>query len=149
MANFHYYQVAGSAEGGANVNKTFAGDGSTTIDTGNQIFIVNFQGASTAAQTAYIAVPFACNLVSGRSTVASGTVGTGASVNVYLTDTAGSSLFGAATFTSAGTAGQQTLVLGTMSTAQIAQAGVIAVVQSSCATAYGATVVITATKSGN
>ena len=117
------------------------------LDTvGTLTWVVNLAGASTAAQGAYIAVPYACTLVSAYGVVSSGTVGSGASTTITLTDTAGAAQFGTASFTSTGTAGSQTITYGTMSTASIAAAGVICIAMASCATAYGATFSITATK---
>lgn len=118
------------------------------IDTGTVQFCINFTGPSTAAESAYVAVPYDVTLVGAQGTVASGTVGTGANVQFNLTDTAGTALFGTAAFTSAGTAGAQTVTYGTTSTATITQGQVIAVTKASCATAYGATIIITMTRVG-
>lgn len=118
------------------------------IDTGNQTYVVtlNASAGSTALHGAYIVVPYDVTLVAAYAQIASGTVGTGASVTINLTDTAGASLFGTASFTSAGTAGAQLLTFGTMSTATISATGVIAITQASCATAYGASYTIVATR---
>lgn len=141
MAVTHFDQVSGKR----GVFRGIRGS-EIRIDTGTIQFTVCFTGASTAAEAAYVAVPYDVTLVSAYGVVASGTVGTGASVQFNLTDTAGASLWGSASFTSAGTAGQQTVTYGTMSTATISAVGVIAVTKASCATAYGATILITATR---
>lgn len=119
------------------------------IDTGNQMYVVNFTGASTAGEAAYIVVPYNVNLVSAYGQVASGTTGTGATITINLTDTAGASLFGSVTLASAGTAGTITTTFGTMSTAVITATSVIAVTKASCATAYGETITIVATRASS
>lgn len=142
----HFNKVSGK-------NGVFTGTAGneTRIDTGNEIFTVtlNASAGSTALHASYIAVPYNTKLVSAYGVVNSGTVGTGASIVINLTDTAGASLFGTASFTSAGTAGQELITFGTMSTAVISATGVIAVTQASCATAYGSTIVITATRASS
>lgn len=116
------------------------------IDVGNVQFTTNLAAQTTAADGAYFVMPFAVNLVAANAAICSGTTGTGASFTITLTDTAGANLWGTASFASAGTAGSAVVAFGTMSTAQIAAAGVICVTKASCATAYGATIVITCTK---
>lgn len=142
----HFNKVSGK-------NGVFTGvaGSEVRIDTGNEIFTVTLNAAagSTAAHGSYIAVPYNTRLVSAYGVVNSGTVGTGASILINLTDTAGASLFGSASFTSAGTAGQELITFGTMSTAIISATGVIAITQSSCATAYGSTITITATRASS
>lgn len=139
----HFNKVSGK-------NGVFTGiaGSEVRIDTGNQVFAMTFNAAasSTALHAAYIALPYGVRLVSAQGTVASGTVGTGASILINATDTAGASLFGSASFTSAGTAGSETITFGTMGTATLAAGSVIAITQSSCATAYGSTIVIAATR---
>lgn len=116
------------------------------IDTGTITFAVNLAGASTAAEAAYIVVPYDARLVSVYADIASGTVGTGAQVSIFLNDTAGAALVTAASFTSAGTAGAETLTFAGLSTATISAVSTIAIVKASCATAYGATISVTATR---
>lgn len=119
------------------------------IDTGTITYSVNLAGASTALEAAYISIPYDSLLVGANAVISSGTTGTGASFTITLTDTAGAALFGTASFASAGTAGAATISFGTTSTAVITALGVIAIVKASCATAYGATVTITATRVGS
>lgn len=139
----HFKKVSG-------INGVFTGAAGSEIriDTGNQVFTVTLNAAagSTALHAAYIPLPYGVRLVSAQGTVASGTVGTGASIVINATDTAGASLFGTASFTSAGTAGQETITFGTMGTATLAAGSVIAITQASCATAYGSTIVVAATR---
>lgn len=118
------------------------------IDVGNQTYVVNMGGSatSTAADAAYITVPYAMNLVAAYATICAGTVGTGAQISCTLTDTAGAAQFTAASFTSAGTAGQQTLTFAGITTVQVPATGVLAIVKASCATAYGCTITIVGTK---
>lgn len=118
------------------------------IDTGNQTYVVTLNAAasSTAAHGAYIVVPYDVTLVAAYAQICSGTTGTGASIAINLTDTAGAALFGSASIASAGTAGTILTTFGTMSTATISATGVIAITQASCATAFGTTITIVATK---
>ncbi len=118
------------------------------IDAGNQVYTVTLNAAagSTAAHAAYIVVPYDVTLVSAYAQIASGTTGTGASIAINLTDTAGAALFGSASIASAATAGSTLVTFGTMSTAVISATGVIAITQASSATAYGSSITITATK---
>lgn len=144
MAGFtHFNKVSGK-------NGVFKGikDSEIRIDTGTLTYTTTLGSAAgtTAAEAAYITVPYDATLVSAYATLSNGTVGTGASITITQTDTAGASLFGSASFTSAGTAGQQTITFGTMSTATISAVGVIAITKASCATAYGCTITLTATR---
>lgn len=116
------------------------------IDTGTQTFTVNLAGASTALEAAYVVIPYTSVLVSAYAAISSGTTGTGGAFTITLSDTAGAAQFGTASFASAGTAGSATLTFGTMATAQISAGSVLAVVKASCATAFGATVTIVATR---
>lgn len=121
------------------------------IDTGNQTYVValNAAASSTAAHGAYVVVPFDVRLVSAYAQIASGTTGTGASIAINLTDTAGTALFGTASIASAATAGTTLVTFGTMSTATISATGVIAITQASCATAFGTTITICATRASS
>lgn len=121
------------------------------IDTGNQTYTVtlNASAGSTALHGAYIVVPYDVRLVSAYAQIASGTTGTGASIAINLTDTAGAALFGTASIASAATAGSTLVTFGTMSTATISATGVIAITQASCATAYGASLTIVATRASS
>lgn len=106
---------------------------------------VNFAGSSTALERAYICVPFAVTAIAGYGVVNSGTTGTGASVVVSVTNTAGGTML-SGSFTSAGTAGAQVLTLSAGGTSTLAALGVLCVTKASCATAYGATISFYLTK---
>lgn len=116
------------------------------ISVGNQVFTVNLGLGSTAADAAYIVVPYDVKLVAGYVDVANGAVGTGVTITVFQNDTAGTALFGSCAIASGGTAGAATYTLGTMSTATITALSSIAVLQASSATACGTTVTLVATK---
>lgn len=133
------------------VNGLFVGpkDSEVSVSTGNQVLVVNFGGDSTAAEAAYVVVPYACNLVAGYIDLCSGTSGTGCTVAIFQNDTAGTALFGSVAIASAGTAGSTTYTMGTMSTATVAALSSLAIVKASSATAYGCTVTIVASKAGN
>lgn len=115
--------------------------GAKTYAALSSVLIVNFPGSSTAVERAYITVPYAIVGISGQAQICAGTVGTGASIVVSVTDTAGGTMI-SGTFTSAGTAGQQVLTLAAGGTNALSSGGVLCVTKASCATAYGATVSI-------
>lgn len=142
----HYNKISGK-------NGVFTGVAGSEIriDTGNQTYTMTFNAAasSTAIHAAYIVVPYDVKLVSAYAQIASGTTGTGASIAINLTDTAGAALFGSASIASAGTAGTILTTFGTMSTATISATGVIAITQASCATAFGSTITIVATRASS
>lgn len=102
------------------------------------IISINFAGASTAVERAYVQIPFNLTAISGKAVVNSGTTGTGASIVVSVTDTAGGTML-SASFASAGTAGSEVLTLAAGGTSALAT-GVLCITKASCATAYGATV---------
>lgn len=116
-----------------------------SLSDGNQIFTANLAGG-TAADAAYIVVPYACKLVAGYIDIRSGAVGTGVTVTTFNNDTAGTALFGSVSIASAGTAGSVTYTMGTMSTATLAAGSSIAIIEASSATACGLSVTIVATK---
>lgn len=118
------------------------------LSTGNMIFTENLAG-STSADAAYIVVPYDCYLVGARADIRIGTTGTGVTLTAFLNDTAGTALFGSCAVASAGTPGQTTYTLGTMSTAVITQGSTIAIIEAASATACGMTVTVTCTKAGN
>jgi hypothetical protein len=108
-------------------------------------FNIEYQD-SPAAKTSYVIIPYACT-VNAKAVVTSGTTGTGATINCYVTNTAGAILV-TGTFTSAGTAGSQILTFtNTSGTTTIAANLAVAVVKASCATSYGCMVSLFATKS--
>ena len=92
---------------------------------------------SPASEDKYVVIPYAATL-SVKGVVCSGTTGTGATIVVYQTNTAGSDIL-AGTFTSAGTAGQQVLsfTAGTSGVSSVTAGLAVCVVKASCATSYG------------
>lgn len=115
------------------------------VSVGNMTFTANLAG-STAADAAYIVVPYDCKLVAGYADIKSGTTGTAVTITVFQNDTAGTALFGSCAIASAGTPGSTLYTLGTMSTATITALSSIAVIEAASATACGITVTIVATK---
>jgi len=125
--------IAGTASAAVVV----AGTGNFSDIIGSQqVYTYNFAGASTAAEEVYFPVVVAGS-VEIKYQVSSGTVGTGADIEVYVNDTAGANIL-SATLASAGTAGS---AIGSFSstTASVAvtSAQGICIVKASCATAYG------------
>lgn len=106
-----------------------------------QIVTVSFAGSSTAVDRTYVAIPFAVTGISAKAVTISGTTGTGASIQVFVDNTAGNDLL-AGTFTSAGTAGSQVLSFtnGTSGVSTLLAGHAFCVSKASCATAYGCTV---------
>ena len=106
---------------------------------------INFAGATTAAEAAYVPTPLAGN-VSGKIQIASGAVGTGAAINCFVTDTAGAVLLTAA-LASASTAGVIAALANTSGTIGVTSAQGICVAKASCATAFGCGVTLFVTRS--
>jgi hypothetical protein len=146
MAYTHFDQVSGKR----GVFKGAKGS-EVRVDTGTVTYsvVLGAAASTTALEAAYIVVPYDVQLVGANVIVSNGTTGTGASIQINQSDTAGAALFGTVSLASAATAGMLNTQFGTMSTATITALGVIAITKASCATAYGATVSITATRVGS
>jgi hypothetical protein len=105
------------------------------------VYNILFAGASTAAEAAYLPVMVAGTVVA-KYQIASGTVGTGATLLFYVTDTAGANILSAA-LASAGTAGVIGSFSSTTASVVVTTAQGICVIKASCATAYGVGLSIT------
>jgi len=79
--------------------------------------------------------------------VCSGTTGTGATLTIYKSDTAGSGML-VGTFTSGGTAGAQVLAFtsGTSGVTSIAAGLAVCISKASCATSYGCSISVFTTR---
>jgi len=136
----HFNKVSGKS----GVYQGVAGS-EVRIDTGTITATAVLAGASTAAEQAYIVFPYDVSLIGGYVVPCSGTVGTGATVALQLTDSAGAT-YGTATLTAAGTSGAQVLAFSSVLTTTVTAGTALCVAKASCATAYGAAITIVGTR---
>jgi hypothetical protein len=136
----HFNKVSG-------INGVFKGAAGSEvrIDTGTLTTTVALAGGSTAAEATYVAFPFDAKLVGGYVICNAGTVGTGATTLLQLTDTAGAT-YGTASLTATGTLGAEVAAFSSVVTTTISAGTGICIAKASCATAYGVAVTICATR---